>query len=322
MHNLTKTIYGFAAALAACGWAGRADGAIGYALTDENDLLQIDTSAPNDVLSGGVITGLGGQDLLGIDFRPANNQIYGVGNLGGVFTINPITRAATLVSTLSADPTDTTNAFAGLSGSRFGIDFNPVPDRLRVVSDTDQNLRINVDTGLVITDGDLQYGPGQPGATGDNPAVTSAAYTNSFTPSPRTTPGTTLYAVDVRDGEDRLLIQNPPNNGTLVYVSMLGVDASALTGFDIVFDPSRPVGQENVAYAILQETDGGTSKLYEIDLTIGLATDSATLIGEVGAGDLFDGFTLVPVTIPEPATAASLLAVAALGTLGRRTRRA
>ena len=32
------------------------------------------------------------------------------------------------------------------------MDFNPVPDRLRVVSDTGQSLRINVDTGAVITD--------------------------------------------------------------------------------------------------------------------------------------------------------------------------
>jgi hypothetical protein len=243
-----------------------------------------------------------------------------VGNLGGVFQINTTTRVATLVSTLVPDGTDITNPFTGLSGSRFGFDFNPIPDRLRIVSETDQNLRVNVDTGLTITDGDLQYGPGQPGATGDNPSVNSAAYTNSFGPSPRTTPGTTLYTIDVRDGEDRLLIQNPPNNGTLVYVSMLGVDASALTGFDIYFDPSRPIGQENVGYAILQEVGSGVSKLYEINLTTGLATNSATLIGVVGAGDLLDGFAVAPVTIPEPATATSLLALAGLATLRRRAR--
>jgi hypothetical protein len=321
MRWTTKATWGLAAMMAAVGgWADGADGAIAYALTDENDLLQIDTSAPQDILSGGVITGLAGQDLIGIDFRPANGQLYGVGNLGGVFQINTSTRAATLVSTLLPDGTDTTNPFAGLSGSRFGFDFNPVSDRLRLVSDTDQNLRVNVDTGLTITDGDLQYGPGQPGATGDNPSVTSAAYTNSFAPSPRATPGTTLYTIDVRENEDRLLIQNPPNNGTLVYVSALGVDAAALTGFDISFDPARPVGQENEGYAILQRTTEGVSELYRIDLTIGLATTSATLVGRVGAGDLIDGLAISPLVIPEPATAA-LLGLAGLAAVGRRTRR-
>jgi hypothetical protein len=301
-----------AAMVLAGGFASRSEAAIAFALTDENDLLQFDTSAPQDLLSGGVITGLAGQDLIGIDFRPANGQLYGVGNLGGVFLINTTTRAATLVSTLLPDPTDTTNPFTGLSGSRFGFDFNPVPDRLRLVSDTDQNLRINVDTGLTITDGDLQYGPGQPGATGDNPAVTAAAYTNTFFPSPRATPGTTLYTIDVRSNEDRLLIQNPPNNGTLVFVSTLGVNASALSGFDIVFDPSRPVGQENVGYAILQDITGGISRLYEIDLTIGLATNSATVLGEV---DLIDGLAIVP--IPEPAGLA-LVAIAGAALFRRR----
>jgi MYXO-CTERM domain-containing protein len=309
----------FAAAAAAIvlagGFASRSEAAIAYALTDENDLLQIDTGAPEDILSGGVITGLAGQDLIGIDFRPGNGQLYGVGNLGGVFQINTTTRAATQVSSLVPDGTDTTNPFGGLAGSRFGFDFNPVSDRLRIVSDTEQSLRVNVDTGLTITDGDLQYGPGQPGATGDNPAVTSAAYTNSFPPSPRATPGTTLYTIDVRENEDRLLIQNPPNNGTLVYVSMLGVNASALSGFDIFFDPSRPVGQENVGFAVLQDINGGISRLYQIDLTIGLATNSATEVGTIGAGDLIDGLAVTP--IPEPAGLA-LTGLAGAALLRRR----
>ena len=41
----------------------------------------------------------------------------------------------------------------------FGVDFNPVPDRLRVVSNTGQNLRINVDTGATTTDTDAESRP-------------------------------------------------------------------------------------------------------------------------------------------------------------------
>lgn len=275
-----------------------------YVLTDENDLFLVDSATPQDVITGGAITGLNGQDLLGIDVRPANNQLYGVGNFGGVFTINPSTRVATQVSTISST----------LQGTRFGVDFNPVPDRLRLVSDADQNLRINVDTGAATVDGSLQYGPGQAGATGDNPNVTASAYTNSFSPSPRngagqpTGAGTTLYGIDVRDNEDRLVIQNPPNDGTLTVVGPLGVDASSLTGFDIGF-----VDGANVAFAALQQVDSGISRLYSINLTTG----TATLVGSLGGGDLIDGIAVVP----EPASAALLLLAPLPLLMRRRTQR-
>ena len=307
-----------AAAVAATLLAGAAREAAAvpaYALTDENDLILIDTAAPEDILAGGPITGLntalGTQDLIGIDFRPATGQLYGIGNLGGIFVINPQTRVAVQTGTLLPDPTDITDGnapFTGLSGSRYGIDFNPLPDRLRIVSNTEQNLRVNVDTGLTITDGDLQYGANQPGATGDNPNVTSAAYTNSFAPSPRTPPpGTTLYTIDVRSSEDRLLIQNPPNAGTLTLVGSLGVDAASVSGFDIVADGSG----NNTGLAALQLIDQGVSRLYSINL----ATGAATPLGIIGGGDIIDGLAVVP----EPAGLA-LLGLGAAGFLARRRR--
>ncbi len=263
-----------------------------YGLTDENDLLVFDSNSPEDLISGGVITGLGVQDLIGIDIRPANNMLYGVGNLGGIFTINPVTRAATLVSTLSSP----------LVGSRFGVDFNPVADRLRLTSDLDQNLRVNVDTGATIVDGTLKYlstpGNDAAGATGDNPNVTASAYTNSFGPSPRNGPsqpvgpGTTLYNIDVRGSEDRLVTQNPPNNGELQVVGPLGINALSLLGFDIFHD-----GTQNLGLAALI-TPANVSQLYTINLTTG----AATLVGDIGGGDLLDGLTVGIAAVPEPAS--------------------
>jgi hypothetical protein len=53
------------------------------------------------------------------------------------------------------------------------VNFNPAADRLRVISNTGQNLRINVDTGATITDGTINL------ATG-TAAVVAGAYTNAF----------------------------------------------------------------------------------------------------------------------------------------------
>ena len=78
------------------------------ALTSGNRLLFFDSATPGTIASTIGISGLqGGENVLGIDFRPANGQLYGLGSAGHIYTINTTTGAATLVSTLSS----------GLSGS-------------------------------------------------------------------------------------------------------------------------------------------------------------------------------------------------------------
>jgi hypothetical protein len=157
---------------------------------------------------------LDGEDLVGIDIRPSTNQLYGLGAFGAMYRIDPVTKATVRFG-----------FHVPINGSRFGFDFNPVVDRLRIVSDTDINLRVNVDTNnTTIVDSPLHYGPGQPGATGDNPNVVGIASSDSTTVVPATT---TLYGIDVRTNEDRLVIHNPPNSGTLTVVGPLGVNASA-----------------------------------------------------------------------------------------------
>src|SRR4051812_4932915 len=138
------------------------------ALTEANVLLRVDSLKPSVILDQRPITGLQGgtgETIVGIDVRPANGLLYALTNQGGtgrLYTINLTTGAATLRGTLAADPTDATNPYTGLAGMDFGIDFNPVPDRLRVVSDADQNLRINPDTGAVIPDTPLAFAAGDP----------------------------------------------------------------------------------------------------------------------------------------------------------------
>ena len=95
-----------------------------------------------------------------------------------------------------------------LSGSAFGFDFNPTVDRIRIVSDTGQNLRANPDTGAVVSvDGSLRYAPTDV-AAGRDPDVVGAAYTN---PDNDPATGTTLFDLDA--GPDALVVQAPPNDG-------------------------------------------------------------------------------------------------------------
>lgn len=194
-------------------FAGGVSAATIVAVDTSNNLLSFDSATPGTVSSTAIVDLGAGENIVGIDLRPANRLLYALtkdaGNAGRIYTIDPTSGAATLVSTLNV----------ALDGTFFGVDFNPVPDRLRVVSDADQNLRINVDTGVTIVDGTLAYAAGDPNAAA-NPAIVGAACTNSFPPSPRATPGTTLYTMD--SDLNILNTQAPPNNGTQNTVGSLG----------------------------------------------------------------------------------------------------
>jgi hypothetical protein len=210
------------------GFSAQALAATVYGVNTANQLIRFNTQTPGTLDLQLAITGLQpGENVLGIDFRPANRQLYALGSSGSLYTLNLTTAAATLVATLSADPTDATSPFAGLSGTEFGFDFNPVVDRIRIVSDADQNLRVNPDTGAVITDGLLAFAVGDTNV-GDNPAVTASAYTNNF-PGATTT---TLFGIDTFN--DTQVTQNPPNDGTLVTSASLFLgDIEQISGFEI-----------------------------------------------------------------------------------------
>lgn len=231
----------------------------------QNQLLNIDSASPGTISATVSITGLQlGENILGIDFRPANGILYGLGSSSRLYSINTQTGAASQVGA--------SGAFA-LSGSSFGFDFNPVPDRIRVVSNTGQNLRLNPNDGtLAATDASLNPG---------TPNVSGAAYTNSFAGAATTT----LYVID--STTDQLYIQSPPNNGTLTSVGALGFDVTQSISFDIAFPG-------NIGYAALQ-VGTGNSSLY----TINLSTGAATLVGGIGSGQSITGLATAT---PEPAT--------------------
>lgn len=241
------------------------------AINTANRLVRFRASAPGTLLGSVQVSGLAaGETLVGIDLRPADGRVYGVVNgpvTDRLVTIDPYTGVASPVANLSV----------ALSGSQFGVDFNPVVDRLRVVSDLDQNLRINPDTGAVTVDTALNPA---------NPTVVAAAYTNNTVGAG----STALYAIDTV--ADTLRLQNPANSGALTTIGALGIDATNSGGFDIA-------PELNTAYAALRV--GTTTQLYQIDL----ATGAATAIGPIGLNQTIFGLTALPpydVFDPKPST--------------------
>ncbi|WP_312518849.1 DUF4394 domain-containing protein [Massilia sp.] len=242
-----------------------------FVLTASNRLVSFNRDAPATIRTNVAIQGLqGGDTLVGIDVRPADGKLYGVSSSARLYTIDTASGAATLKSTLSADASDTSAPYAALAGTAFGVDFNPVADRLRIVSNTGQSLRINVDTGVTTTDGEINGGPA-------NTMITASAYTNSFAG----TATTTLYGIDGASGT--LYVQNPPNNGTLAMPVPLGVAAGSANGFDID-------ARTNVGYMVA--TVGGARNLYSVNLGATGSTNAATLVGALGINEDIRGLAL------------------------------
>lgn len=188
--------------------------------------------------------------LVGIDVRPATGVLYGLGDKGGVYTVDPTTGATKFVA----------RATVALRGMQFGVDFNPVADRLRVVSDVGQNLRINVADGTTTPDTDVAYTPGTP-ATG----VVGSMYTNNDT-DPDT--NTTLFDVD--SALDQVAIQSPPNAGNLVATGKLGLDTQAEVGADIYSQLLRG-GSTAANWAFVSVSDAFGSRFAQVDPLTGFA---------------------------------------------------
>jgi len=264
------------ALLLAGGVTPRIQAATIFAINSSNALLRFNSATPGTLDQTTAVTGIStSENLLGIDFRPATGELYGLTNASRLYTINTLSGVAS--------PIGSAGGFA-LVGSSFGFDFNPTVDRIRITSNTGQNLRVNPITGVLATaDTPLSYAAGDANA-GATPNVTASAYTNSF-PGATTT---TLYDIDVTLGI--LATQNPPNNGILNTVGSLGIAASSANGFDI--EPGSGIG-----YAGFRAATGAGSNLYRINL----GTGAATSLGGIGSGQFISGLAVVS-DVPEPAT--------------------
>ena len=146
-------------------------------------------------------------------------------------------------------------------------------NRLRVVTFIGQNLSIDVDKGLVITDTDVAALASPPAAFPGFGWVAGVAYSNSFAATQTTT---TLYTIN--NSRRDLSTQAPPASGTQTTVGPLGVPITEVQGFDIG-------GSKNeLALGALRTSNAGPHSLYNINLTTGTAVlrPATTGTAEIG----------------------------------------
>ena len=277
------------ASLAACSTmepqgADRAEKAV--AVTVSNKLLKFNAGRPDRILTTLNITGLqAGETLLGIDYRVAKEQLYALGSSGRLYIINEDTAVASVVGVPFS---------VKLDGTQFGFDFNPTVDRIRVVSNTGQNLRLHPDTGAVVdsnptlegvqTDGKLTYAAGDVNF-GKSPTTVGAAYSYNKAD----TKITTNFALDAAAGtlvtqgsREGMMPAVSPNTGQLFTIGSLGLTFNSAS-FDIQ-------ALSDVAFAALNSDGTSASRWVVIDLKTGAAKS----LGTVGGGEQVVGIAMEP----------------------------
>jgi hypothetical protein len=304
-----------------------------HALVNGNSLAAFPTSFPAGRDAPMAITGLvAGETLVSIDRRPQNGFLYGLGYNATAGTVQLYSIAA---QTGFATPIGTTGSFVAAdgvtpvpvgagAGTKFGIDFNPTVDRVRVVNDAGQNFRINPNNGAFI-DGNSGVANinMDGGINGPTTSVQETAYTNSA----QNATATTQYTLDA--GTDAVCIQNPPNNGTQSACQTLSSAVDAVLGFDITPDvvvtasniPAmgtglavlRLAGQTGEVIASVDLANGmvGTIGAFTTGTVNGIAVQATPSFPYVGLSA--DGTQLIRFTVATPAGPGTSTTVAIAG---------
>jgi hypothetical protein len=245
--------------VAACGLSslaltGAASAETAVGLVGDKTLVLFD-AASGKVTKKVEVSGV--KRLHGIDLRPMDKKLYGVGVDGTVVTIDPMTgKSETVVKLDKTIPEDT----------RATVDFNPAADKLRFMASDGTNLRADLATGKVTTDGALIFIKEDMHA-GEKPNIVAGAYSNSYGKPEKTA----LYDVDATIGA--LIQQVAPNDGTLKAIGKFGIGAAKTYAFDVV----TTADGNNTAWLIAD------NKLYTVDLMTGKAETAGQLNGVTGA---------------------------------------
>lgn len=257
-----------ATATAQAGVTPPSDPAEEFVAVKGQTLYVFDIDKPNKVDKVDV-DGLQG-DLVGIDRRPANNQLYGVTDDSRLYQIDLDGNATQIGPQFPAGQTPGQR----LRGRSFGVDFNPNVDRLRVNSDANQNLSINPNDGVVTAQTDLAFAEDDDNF-GLDPVVGAAAYRNNIAAAP----DTELY--DIETLTDRLVNQTPAPSGQLRNDGKLGLKLDATLGFEI-YTQVNGGDTTDTGYLLIDKT------LYTVDIDDG---DTKKVKKQVGVPKNVTGLT-------------------------------
>ena len=288
MHNIFKLGI---AAIAVAAPASQAAAERIFGLTSGNTIVTFDSASPDTILSSGAISGIDdGDTLIGLDLRPANRILYSLTTSGELYRIlkDASGRGYTAVSLGNTSPAP--------SGSSFGFDFNPVVDRLRVVSDTNQNLRIVPDTAATFLDGAITRNGSS------NVDLVGAAYRTS---RPGAT-ATVLYGLDAIS--DSLVRATNANAGTYTNLNVMS-NAFGPLGFNFS-------NTDRVGFDISGGTNQGFFTINDAFYRVNQLSGAGTFVGNLGA----EGITGITAgTVPEPASWAMM--IGGFGLVGGAMRR-
>jgi hypothetical protein len=249
-----------------------------YAVDLSNNFELFHSGSPGTVDRKLAITGLPADNrIVGIDFRPADGKLYGVGNDSRVYVLDTITAVATAIGSIAFTP--------ALAGEHFGMALDPTTDEIRIQSaETGQNLRLDPATGQAVSDdGVLAYVTGDPNETRGPSIAATAVGTSSAA-------ATTTYGIDWV--LDDLVMMPDPANGQVTTIGSTGVSTSACAALDM--------GDDGVLYATM--TVDQTNQLY----TMNLGTGAATGLGEINVVASIQSIAVAPGGGPVPAKELSL----------------
>jgi Domain of unknown function (DUF4394) len=221
-----------------------------YAVDLSNNFALFHSGSPGTVVRKLAITGLpDGDRIVGIDFRPADGKLYGVGTDSRVYVVDTVTAVATAVGAAFAPAAD---------GEHFGMVIDPATDEIRLqAAESAQNLRLDPATGqLVAEDAVLAYAAGDPNEA-ETPALVATGVGAGA--------GAPAYGIDWL--LDMFVVMNDPTSGEVTTVGSTGVSTAPCAALDL--------GSDGAMYASM--TTGGINKLY----TMNLATGAATLVGDI-----------------------------------------
>jgi hypothetical protein len=245
LQNLVDLGRIFTLSATVCLLPGLAQAETIYAPTTDGLLISLDSATPGTVASAVAITGLQpGEAIVGLDF--AGTTLYGAGNSSRLYSIDPLSGAASEIGQFSSV----------LNGLAFGFDTDATG--ARAIGSFGQHLVVDLNTGATTT------GPNVSGA------ISGLAYDiGSGQYYVADYSANTIGTLDITTGGVTLLgpagIDFSRNNG---------FDISQVTGTAFLATPATSSGAEANLYTI--NTSDGSATLVGL---IGLSGDNILLQG-------------------------------------------